>query len=230
MDRSYNNQCNAITNSARASCNIVNSPHTSRKAFHQCPHPCRPNCWLTLANSLMQFGQMGRRAIHVSDPDWNLNPDMIYLVHVWTHNRPVHEINIMSVLKCHRVAWYIWRGIVLHRHKDPSEEPSRPCDSSECRCSDACWSFHPGWSRCSPLHDGLHSWPWLMARHFYELAECRHPLASHLGFDAPEPYHYYGIGRTRTHPWRCSVSCDEGPRLCASGPTNDDVAYAPKPV
>ena len=151
MDRSYNNQCNAITNSARASCNIVNSPHTSRKAFHQCPHPCRPNCWLTLANSLMQFGQMGRRAIHVSDPDWNLIPDMIYLVHVWTHNRPVHEINIMSVLKCHRVARYIRRGIVLHRHKDPSEEPSRPCDSSECRCSDACSSFHPGWSRCSPL-------------------------------------------------------------------------------
>ena len=42
--------------------------------------------------------------------------------------------------------------------------------------------------------------------------------------------HCNGITKTWTDHWRCSVSRDEGPRLGASGPTHDDVAYAPKSI
>ena len=42
--------------------------------------------------------------------------------------------------------------------------------------------------------------------------------------------HDYGLGRTRTHRWRCRVSSDDGPSLGASDPTHDDAPYAPKSV
>ena len=98
----------------------------TRHALPQCPHLSRPNYSSLWVDSLMQFGQIKRRSIHVSDTDWHLIPGMFYWVHVWTHSWSVHDLGVLLVQKCHCVTCYMWWGSVLYKHKFLTEHPSLP--------------------------------------------------------------------------------------------------------
>ena len=124
MDKSYKKRCNVNTNCVCPHYNNKNSPQMTRHALPQCPHPSGPNCSSLWVDSLMQFGQI-RGTIHASDTDWHLIPNMFYWVYVWIHSWPVHDLDALLVQKCHRVTCYMWRGIVLYKHKVTSEHPFR---------------------------------------------------------------------------------------------------------
>ena len=192
-----------------------NSPHTTRHALQQCPQSYRPNCLPRLVDSL-------DGTIHLLDLDWHWISDIFYWVHVWTISWPARDLGAMLV-QCGG-AFSQTEGFI---RKHISFMVA--CDPSESGCSDACSSFCPAWPGCSSIHDGLHPRQWLMSRYFQELTKCRHRSVSRLVFSALEPYYHYGIGKTWTHHWRCSVSSDEGPLHGASVPTHDDVAGAPNP-
>ena len=70
--------------------------------------------------------------------------------------------------------------------------------------------------------------PWLTGHNFHQKAGRRHPSAFPLAYGAPGSDHHCGLGRTRTHHWRYSVSIVWGPTLCASSPTHGGIACALK--
>ena len=133
-----------------------NGPQATRHALRQCPHPSRQKC----SPRLTQFGQIGRRMIPVSDPDWNLIPEILYWDHAWTHSWPVHNLDVMLIQQsCHvgHVA-----GHCLAQTQSSLRRPLSPkvtFDPSESGCSDACSSSRPRWPGCSSRHDGLHPRP-----------------------------------------------------------------------
>ena len=67
-------------------------------------------------------------------------------------------------------------------------------------------------------HGGLHPIPWLTGHDFHHEAWRRHQSASPLAYGAPRPDHHCGIGRTRTHHARYSVSIVWGPTLVPPPP------------
>ena len=83
--------------------------------------------------------------------------------HIWTPSWPVHDTNILLVLKGCRVTPCMGRAIVLYVHKVTSKHPRRPLetfDSSGSGCTDAASWLHPPRPAhsspmvdCTPYHD-----------------------------------------------------------------------------
>ena len=72
--------------------------------------------------------------------------------------------------------------------------------------TDASSWLHPPWPAHSSPHSRLHHIPWLTGHDFHHKAGRRHQSASPLAYGASGPDRHCGIGRTRTHHWRYSVS------------------------
>ena len=108
--------------------------------------------------------------------------------------------------------------------------PMATFDSSGSGCTDDGSWLHPTWPAHSSPHDGLHSIPWLTSHVFHHYTGRRHQSAFPLAYGAPRPDCHCGLGRIRTHHWRCSISIACVPTLCASSPTHAGVACDQYPV